>query len=422
MALAAIPIYGQEETFYVPRFELKIGGRSLGAQVIDDILQVTYKDSVNDIDTFSIEINNWDADERKFKFVPPIKDATRNFTGIFDPGTKIELSMGYLNHNSMRRMMLGEITSLEPNFPESGAPTLSIRGLNEIHQLRSEQHTYSWPSGDKTDTQIAIELGDKPVKKGQPGLGIKVIPNPAPNESPDAFVFMNNQHDIVFLLERARRHGYEVYLTFDKKSGDRRLYFGLSQSKANAPVYRLEWGKSLINFRPTLTTTKQVSQVTVRGWDRKSNSKIEVNYTLEDLWKAQNKSKAETERARQLSKAYANRTEVVTQPPVHTVKEANQLARATLENKDKRFVEATGSTIGLPDLRAGCALEIIGFGIHAVSSKDQPNVQTLTGNGSDFDGSYYVTETTHTISNGGYRTDFSARREGPVGTARPSSS
>jgi phage protein D len=408
MAQAAIPIYSQQETFYVPSFQLSVRGRPLGAEVINDVLQVTYKDNVNEIDSFHIDINNWDADGRTFKFAPPLKNATQDFTGIFDPGTKIELWMGYLNQSNMRRMMLGEITSLEPTFSESGAPTLSIGGLNEIHQLRTEQHTYSWPNGDKTDTDIAVELGNKPVHSGQPGLGIKVITNPADNESPDQFVFMNNQYDIVFLLERARRNGYEVYLDENVQTGDRSLYFGLSQSKANAPVYRLEWGKSLISFRPTLSTAKQVSQVTVRGWDRKSNSKIEVNYTLQDLWKAQNKSKTEIARLTEISKAYGNRTEVVTKPPVRTVAEAKKLARSTLEDRSKRLIEATGSTIGLPDLRAGCALEIIGFGIRTDSTGQ------LTGTSSDFDGEYYVTQTTHTIGNSGYRTEFSARREGPV--------
>lgn len=407
MAQAAIPIYSQQETFYVPRVQLTVRGRPLGAEVINDILQVTYKDSVNEIDTFHIDINNWDADKRTFKFAPPLKDSTEDFTGIFDPGTMIELWMGYQNQSNMRRMMVGEITSLEPNFPESGAPTLSISGLNEIHKLRAQQHTYSWTTGDKTDTDIAVELGNKPVS-AQPGLGIEVVPNPASNESPDPFVFMNNQYDIVFLLERARRHGYEVYLDEDDVTGNKVLYFGLSQNKANAPAYRLEWGRSLINFQPTLSTAKQVSQVTVRGWDRKSNSKIEVNYTLQDLWKDESKSQAEITRLTQISKAYTNRTEVVIKPPVRTVAEAKQLARATLEDQSKRLIEATGSTIGLPDLRAGCALEIIGFGI-----RTDP-FGNLTGTSSDFDGEYYVTESTHTISNSGYRTDFCARREGPV--------
>ena len=406
MASAAIPIYGQQETFYVPTVQLLVRGRPLGAEVINDILQVTYKDSVNEIDTFQIEINNWDADRRNFKFAPPIKDSTDDFTGLFDPGANIELWMGYQNQKNMRRMMVGEITSLEPNFPESGAPTLRISGLNQIHQLRGEQHTYSWTK--KKDTDIAIELGDKAVKSGQPGLGIPVTPNPASTESGEEFVFMNNQYDIVFLLERARRHGYEVYLDQDESTGNKTIYFGLSQSKGNSPVYQLEWGRSLLNFKPTLSTAKQVNQVTVRGWDRTANKKIEVNYTLQDLWKDQGKSQAEIKRLGQIAKAYANRTDVVTRPPVRNTAEAKQLARATLEDQSKRLIEATGSTIGLPDLRAGCNVEIIGFGIRTNKSGQ------LQGTSSDFDGEYYITESTHTIGSSGYRTDFSARREGPV--------
>jgi len=406
MATQAIPIYSTQETFYVPSVQLMVRGRALGAEVIHDLIEVTYKDSVNEIDSFHIEINNWDADERKFKFAPPLKTSKEDFTGIFDPGTEIELWMGYQNGSNMRRMMVGIITSLEPNFTESGAPTLSIGGLNQIHQLRGEQHTYSWK--DKSDTDIAIELGNKPVQSGKPGLGIKVQSNPASDESAEPFVFMNNQYDILFLLERARRHGYEVYLDEDPETGEKVLYFGLSQSNANAPVYQLEWGRSLISFKPTLSTAKQVNQVTVRGWDRTANKAIEVKYDLQALWKDEGKSKAEITRLSQIAKAYASRTEVVTKPPVRTQAEAKQLARATLEDQSKRLIEATGATLGLPDLRAGCALEIIGFGI-----RTDKNGQ-LQGTSSDFDGEYYVTESTHTIGGGGYRTQFSARKEGPV--------
>jgi uncharacterized protein len=406
MASSAIPIYSQHETFYVPAVQLIVRGRPLGAEVIHDILQVTYKDSVNEIDSFQVEINNWDADKRTFKFAPALKDADNDFTGIFDPGAEIELWMGYQNQTNMRRMMVGEITSLAPNFPESGAPTLHIGGLNEIHHLRGEQHTHSWTQ--KKDTDIAIELGDKPVKSGTPGLGIKVTPNPASTETTEPFVFMNNQYDIVFLLERARRHGYEVYLKQDVKADKKTLYFGLSQDKGNAPVYQLEWGRSLLNFKPTLNTAKQVGQVTVHGWDRTANKAIEVKYTLQELWKDQGKSQDEIKRLGQIAKAYLNRSDSVTTPPVRNTAEAKQLARARLEERSKGLIEATGSTIGLPDLRAGRKVEIVGFGIRT------GNDGQLSGVSSDFDGEYYITETTHTIGASGYRTDFSARREGPV--------
>src|SRR5262245_3704953 len=113
MARTPIPIYSQRETFYVPRFQVFVRGKKLPSDVVDDILQVTYKDNVNEIDSFSIDINNWDARERKFKFAPPLKD----YDGVFDPGTPIEIWMGY--QDDMRQMMRGQITSLAPSFPES---------------------------------------------------------------------------------------------------------------------------------------------------------------------------------------------------------------------------------------------------------------------------------------------------------------
>jgi uncharacterized protein len=403
MAQAPVPLYSEQETFYVPDFVVYIRGQALKANVVDDILQVTYKDSIKDIDSFNLEVNNWDATQRTFKFAPPLKDSTQDFSGVFDPGAPIELWMGY--QNNLRLMLRGQITALEPTFSESAAPTLSVRGLNELHQFRTEQHTRSWEN--KTDTDIATELCTLPVKKGQAGLGIATPDtNPSSDETPEPFVFMNNQYDIAFLLERARRHGYEVYL--ENVDGKQRLFFGLSESKALSPTYELEWGKSLINFKPTLSTAKQVGTVTVRGWDRKSNRAIEESFTLEELWKLQKKSAAEIARLKQIAQAYGNRTEVVTDKPVHTKDEAKKLARAILEDQSKKLIEARGATVGLPDLRSGCALRIIGFGLHSDKS-GQP-----AGASSDFDGEYYVTETTHTIGPGGYRTEFAARREGPV--------
>jgi len=399
-----IPIYSQLETFYVPQVQVYVSGQLLQEGIIDDILQVTYKDSVNEIDSFDIEINNWDADYRTFKFAPPLKTPTVDYTGVFDPGAKIEIWMGY--QDNMRRMMRGTITSLAPTFSESAAPTLAISGLNNLQQYRTEQHTYSWTDGTMTDTQIAQQLCGWPLKTGQPGLGLPIVTNPMPNEKPEPVVFMNNQYDIMFLLERARRRGYDMYLQDEGSTST--LYFGLSNNASYVPVYQIEWGKSLVSFKPTLSTAKQVGQVTVRGWDRKSNSAINESCTLQQLWQAQNQPAAEVARLTQIAQAYSNRTEVVTDQPAHTKNEAQARAQAILDKRSKEQITANATTVGLPDLRAGCNVEIIGFGVTTDASGN------LMGASSDFDGEYYVTESTHTIGNGGYKTEFSARRQGPV--------
>jgi len=77
-ASAATPIY-EGQDFYVPAFEVRLAGRPAGQDVVRDILSVTYKDSVQDIDSFEIAINNWDAETRAFKY---------SDQRLFDPGER----------------------------------------------------------------------------------------------------------------------------------------------------------------------------------------------------------------------------------------------------------------------------------------------------------------------------------------------
>lgn len=401
----AIPIYSQTETFYVPQFEVYIQGKELNARILSDVLQVTYRDSINDIDSFTIEINNWDADKRKFKFAPPEKD----YVGVFDPGQKIEIWMGY--YNNMRRMMRGVITTLEPDFPESSPSTLFVSGLNELHKFRTEEHTASWinagrKDAGKKDTDIAKDLCKRPLKKGQPGLGLEIDPHPSGHENPNQLVYMKNQFDIVFLLELARRNGYEIYLKDNTDTPT--LFFGQSDNTADQPVYQLEWGKSLLNFHGTLASTDQFGEVVVRGWDRKANRAIEVHYTLADLWKDEKKSDSEIAVLTQLAKAFNDRTKVVTDEPIHTVAEARTRAQAILGDMYHQEITGSGATIGLPDLRTGCSVEIIGFSVQKDSSG------TPRGMSNSFDGEYFIESSTHTIGGSGYRTEFTGRRTGDV--------
>src|SRR5256885_16685624 len=180
------PIYRDGETFYVPHFEVKIAGRNLPHDLVRDVLQVSYTDSIEEIDSFEMVVNNWDAEKGKLKYEPPSQS---NYATLFDPGQKLELWMGYLNN--IRLMLKGEITTLEPNYPESGGSTLSVRGLNVLHSFRKKQHTYAWY--DVKDSDIDVEIGQQPISDKKPGLGVKVCigSGAAALENQEKFVFMN---------------------------------------------------------------------------------------------------------------------------------------------------------------------------------------------------------------------------------------
>ena len=92
-----IPIYTEAETFYVPYFEVKIEGRKLPQDVVRDVMQVTYKDNVEQIDSFDMTVGNWDSEQAQPqpKYEPPSRP---EYDEIFAPGQKLELWMGYVDN------------------------------------------------------------------------------------------------------------------------------------------------------------------------------------------------------------------------------------------------------------------------------------------------------------------------------------
>jgi phage protein D len=373
MSAAPIPIY-QGQDFYVPTFQVKLQGRKPGEDVIRDIQEVTYKDDIEQVDSFEITINNWDAEQLAFKY---------SDQDLFNPGKKVELWMGYYGQDSMRLMIQGEITSLRPNFPASGQPTLAISGLNVLHRLRRKQESHKYEK--MKDSEIAQQIG------GRLGVKIQTDPNAVAAEEKHDYLLQSNQYDIVFLSDRARRIGYDLFVKEQGQNGSAQpslLYFGPSLSVRQV-VYKLTWGKSLIQFQPTLTTAKQVGTVVVRAWSNKDKQLIEATATRQSI---RNKNVGAKGGESDIDQAFNERQEIIVDHPVQSQKEAQTLADQTLERIAKEMVKGSGSTVGLPDLRAG-------------------GVVFLEKLGDRFSGSYFVTSTTHTIGDGGYTTQFECRRE-----------
>jgi uncharacterized protein len=365
---AAVPIY-EGQDFYVPRFEVKVGGRPPGRDVIRDILSVTYKDSVQEIDSFEIAINNWDAGTRAFKY---------SDLQLFDPGERIELAMGY--QGAMRTMLKGEITSLRPSFPAAGGSTLAISGLNILHKFRTQQESRTYAA--MTDSQIAEQVAQR--------LKVKIEAPKAQDEPTFNYIIQDNQYDIIFLMERARRIGYDIYVE-ERTSGttaETVLVYRRSTT-VHQPTYRLTYGKSLVEFAPELTTANQVGTVTVRGWDNLLKQPIKFTATRGDLITKGVGAKGGQDK---IEKSVEQKAEIIATKPVESEAEARRLAIEIFEGIAKDMVKASGSVVGLPDLRAGSVLQIDGLGDR-------------------FSGRYFVTSTTHAIGDSGYTTQFECRRE-----------
>lgn len=373
--------------FRIPAFEVKVEDFNLPRNVVRDVVSVSYTDSLDKLDSCQFTLNNWDAEKRSLKY---------SDSALFNPGKAIELYMGYHDRGGMTLMLRGQIIALAVDFPEGGQSTLQVRALNQLYKLHFKQENLVFQN--KKDSEIAQEILEKieqdqtrqRKQSGQPNFKLELVNHKAvQKEQPREYVWINNKYPIVFLMERARQSGYDIYIE-EEKTDDTwttKLHFHPPEAQISAP-YKLVAGKTLISFKPTLKTKDQVAKVTVRGWDPDKDKEIIGEATRDDLGF---RGLPNVKDLQAIDSALAGSEEVISLP-VENNKDAKDKAIAYLTDLEKDLITGSGSTVGLPELRAGRPIYIEGLG-------------------SRFSGRYIITSSTHTIGNSGYTTQFEARVE-----------
>ena len=371
--LATTPVFKERE-FYVPRFELFIGDSPERGSLLHDVMQVSYKDSVESIDTFELTINNWDAENRRFRH----HDSTK-----LNPGQRVRLHMGYLDDkDGLRMMMQGVITEMTPTFPASGQPTLKVTGQNILNSFCKERRSESYKKDEATASKVANRICS------HLGVQFRNDTTHRHHEISHEHLIQDNQFDILFLLKLARSEGYEIVIEEPLGKGQPMLRFTGAGEKVRA-VYELRYGATLTEFQPTLSTSKQVSSVTVNGWDEAKGEAIKVNVGQSSLKSSQ---ALESKLMPGSQNPVAKRKEVLTNEPVRNAQAAHALAVARLATINQELVTGNGSVIGIPELRSGSQIYLWGLGRR-------------------FSGRYFVTGTTHSIGMSGYTTQFECRLE-----------
>ena len=374
--------------YYAPAFKILVEGKNLAPETLKEILEVKVVMDMENMTSFDFVVANpwhYKDPETTFKY---------SDSKLFDLGNKVHVQMGYVDR--MLPMMTGLITKLTPKFPESGPPTIGVHGQDNLVKLRDRKPA----KGDvkyytkKKDYQIAQAIA------ARHNLNVKVTSDDG-NAPEHPIVVQRNQDDATFLMERAKRIDYDCYIETspdsDKKKDKDTLYFVKptdGRASSQRLTYTFEWGKNLVSFTPELTAARQVSQVTVKGWD--ATKKASISYTATEADLAGKKS-AGTSGPAVAKKKLAKKEEVVVDWPVQTLEEAKALAISLLRERAYEFLKATGQAIGLPDMRPG------------------DNV-VIKGVGQRFSGQYYVTKVEHTIGNNGYSTSFGVRRAWDGGT------
>jgi len=342
-----------------PEFAVRVNGSPLPNAAVADLIKVSILDDVDAPGMFAITIVAWDTTQMKAKW---IDDA------LFREGNPVEIAFGY--RDTKFASLSGEITGIEPDFPEAQPPTLTVRGYDRRHRLMRSRRSRSFTNCKDSDiaSQIASDANLRP-RADDSGVTLP-------------YVFQHNQTDLEFLAMRARRINFEVVVT------DRDLFFRPRKIDDTAQL-TLHREVELLEFRPRLTTLGQVPQLEVRGWDPAKKQVIVGQAGVGDepqLMAGSNSGPSATRRAFDTSKSAR-----VTSP-VQSQDEADTMAKRGFAEMALGYIRADGMCIGEPRMHAGTVVKIEGIGDR-------------------FSGSYYLLSVEHFFRpKKGYRTRFSARR------------
>ncbi|MBW4643012.1 MAG: hypothetical protein KME23_08470 [Goleter apudmare HA4340-LM2] len=286
----------------------------------------------------------------------------------FQLGDAVTIKMGYVD--GLATVMNGEITALEPEFTSDRPPSLTVRGYDRRHRLQRGSKTRTFIK--KKDSDIASQIA------GEAGLEAKVTDSKVIHE----YILQANQTDLEFLQQRARQINDEVFVE------DKTLFFR-PVNNTGGQTLNLSLEQDLLEFYPRMSTVQIPSQVTVQGWNHKDKKAIVAKAAKDSVTTKMGGKKSGADVSQS---AFGTAANFISDRPVMSQAEADQLAQGNLNHGVLGFIAGEGVCWGRTDLEPG-------------------KVIRLNDLGKNFSGLYYVTNVTHRYrSDRGYYTYFTVHK------------
>ena len=343
---------------YVPTFEMSVNGVPLPMPIAKLVMAITVTQYLDPPNAFQFQLN-----DPKLMLADPI-------TGVFTEGGRIEASIGFVGNT--KKMIVGEITALNADFPNSGPATLEVEGMDLLFRLTrgTFYRRFDGPSPDSglADSEIITQIATE----------MHLTPNVDDTGPRTEARVQDNVSNLDFAAQLARLNGYFLWADGDT------LYF--KQQRPAPTNLSLEWGKTLMSFSPRLSMAGQVQSVEVRGWDpvQKQSFSVTVQRTPDSTLSSTGQT--------QLGLGSGGQSNLlITDAPVTSASEAQDYAQAILDDQQQTIITGSGSSVGQPDMQVGTLLDLQGVG--------------------RFSGTYTVQRATHTVNEGGYQTSFEVRKQ-----------
>jgi uncharacterized protein involved in type VI secretion and phage assembly len=338
---------------YISHFTVQIDGQNVSEGFYDDIVELTVDTSLHMPSMFSVKLHDND-----FKWVDD---------PALEIGKTVKISVQTVATQGAVTLIQGEITALEPVFNASASTVMCIRGYDKSHRLHLGRKSRTFLKQKDSDFASTIA--------GECGLTPQVETTTTVHE----YVIQYNQTNMEFLLSRADKIGYKVYVE------DEKLCFVKNTSLPATSSIALQYAEDLISFEPRWTTSHQANQVTVKGWDVQKKQAIVQTISKNDGMK---QGGLTTAPGGIVSAKFHTSNEILVNQVIASADEAKDIAEGRINDFGLQFVQAEGECLGNPAVQAGKKIKIEGVG-------------------SRFSGFYLVTSSLHVYNPSGYITHFS---------------
>ena len=104
---------------YVPTFDMAVNYVPLPLPIAKQVISISVTQHLDPPNAFRFRLN-----DPKMTLADPQ-------TGLFTEGTRVEISIGFVS-NTMN-LIVGEITALTADFPNSGPATLEVEGMDLLN-------------------------------------------------------------------------------------------------------------------------------------------------------------------------------------------------------------------------------------------------------------------------------------------------
>src|SRR6266568_624057 len=187
----------------------------------------------------------------------------KKYTVDLNMGDTVEVAIAETGGGTAKPIFKGEIVGLEPCYEAGGETHVLLRAVNRLHRLSRGKKSKTFEKKTDADMCKAIcsAYGLTPKITGDVNITYD-------------HVYQHHQTDLEFLLTRARRINYEMFVD------DQTLYFR-KRDVSGGEALTLKMGaqddaagRPLNKLALRLTSANQVTAVKVRAWDPTTNKEI----------------------------------------------------------------------------------------------------------------------------------------------------